>query len=129
MEKMFFIIDKRMNWSDEISFDGITVMSEKILKKLKDVAKKLDDDFCEEHGIGSNEDIIVTKRNIVKSLDSAKEISTEEFEMLKNLGIIEDYFSSNKDFYEGSFSSYAGALVYLIEDECVPGVEIKVELE
>lgn len=125
MEKMFFIIDKRMDWADEISFDGITVLSEKMLKKLKDVAEKLDDDFCEEHGIGSNEDIIVTKENIIRSLDSAKEISTEEFEMLENLGIIWDRFLSGEDFYEGSFSSYAGALVYLIEDECVPGVEIK----
>ena len=125
MGKMFFIIDKRMDWADEISFDGITVMSEKILKKLKDVAEKLDDDFCEEKGIGSNEEIIVTKENIIRSLNSAKEISMEEFKMLKNLGIIWDRFRSNKAFYEGSFSSYAGALVYLIKDECVPGVEIK----
>lgn len=92
---VYYIITNNFNWADEIDFEGFVILTEKNLLTLKNKIQKLidsDDNKEISIGVGSNEDIDTSYKEILEILNDAEKISDDAINIFKKyLGLEKSY--------------------------------------
>ena len=81
-----FLIKTSTNWADEMDLDGFVILDEKELEEAtKEMAELTADNFEAEVSIGTNEDMDVEAAEVLEELNSAIELTPEEYENISRL--------------------------------------------
>lgn len=75
---MYYLIKNSFNWADEIDFNGFDIISIDDLNEAKEVVKCLSYDEEYSVGIGSNEELYITRSELEDMLENAKPLSSIE---------------------------------------------------
>lgn len=103
----YYILDTSYNWADEMDIDCFTFMSEEDLALTREALSRIPGDHEYSTYIGSNEEQIFRKEDIVDMLNSARPISEEEMKIVKKYAgqcekdPISDYCMSYDDTTDG----------------------------
>lgn len=92
-----YIVTYDGNWADEFDVYFHTVMDENELTKSKELVKEWEQDWYE-FGFGTNEDLEVSKEEILECLENARELTEDEYEVLSRLGLLNIGFGDRLNF-------------------------------
>ena len=82
----YYLVRYEGNWSDEFDVYFHTVMDENELTKSKKLVKEWKQDWYE-FGFGTNEDLEISKEEILDCLENARELTEDEYEVLFQLDL------------------------------------------
>lgn len=81
-----YLVKTSTNWADEMPLDGFIILDEKELDKAtKEMAELAADSFDAEVSVGTNEEIDVKASEVLAELNSAIELTPEEYENISRL--------------------------------------------
>ena len=81
-----FLIKTSTSWADEIDLDGFIILDEKELEEAtKEMTELAADNFEAEISIGSNEEMNIEASEVLNELNSAIELTPEEYENISRL--------------------------------------------
>ena len=81
-----YLIKTSTNWADEIDLEGFIILDEKELEAAtKEMTELAADDFEAEVSVGTNEEMDVEASEVLDELNSAIELSSEEYENISRL--------------------------------------------
>ena len=81
-----FLIKTSTNWADEMDLHGFIILDEKELEEAtKEMAELAADNFEAEISIGTNEEMDVEANEVLEELNTAIELTPEEYEHISRL--------------------------------------------
>lgn len=85
------------NWADEFNIYFHTVMDENELTRSKELVNKWEEDWYE-FGFGSNEELEISKEDMLECLENARELTEDEYEVLFQLDLTHIGFGDRLNF-------------------------------
>jgi len=83
----YYLVTYNGNYADEFDVYFHQVMSEDVLKEVRDLFSKVNWDY-EEFYFGTNEFIDVSSSELFEALSEAKEITEDQYKVLSDLGLL-----------------------------------------
>lgn len=81
-----FLVKTSTNWADEMDLDGFIILDEKELEEAKkEMGELAADDFEAEVSVGTNEEMDIEAEEVLDELNSAIELTPEEYENISRL--------------------------------------------